>query len=136
MNSKSPISFVLDAVALLAVLAHPGHILMYVHRDALPCRRGAIPIILGIYPYFIDIKNNLLSELGSRVVLPITEFMPSYHLKKLMPMVNIDDKQYLLMAALITSISIDKLTPDNLVGDVSHLRDDILSAIDFLITGI
>ncbi len=30
--------FILCVVAVLAALAHPGHILMYAPRDSLPCR--------------------------------------------------------------------------------------------------
>ncbi|PVZ82490.1 hypothetical protein C9426_29620 [Serratia sp. S1B] len=44
------IPFILQVAWVLAVLAHPSHIVSYAPRDSLICRLQAIRMILGIYP--------------------------------------------------------------------------------------
>ncbi len=87
------------------------------------------------YPYFVDIQNNLLDSLTTRLVVPLT---PVKHLAnpitKLCPLVSVENEQFVLLTHQMTTVPFSALqTP---VGSLEDLRDDIISAVDFLLTGI
>jgi toxin CcdB len=88
------------------------------------------------YPYIVDVQDALLSELNSRVVIPLT---PLFNLEKsypknLCPKITIEGKEYSLLTHQMSSISRRVLI--NYGGSLAHNRAEIISAIDFLITGI
>ena len=88
------------------------------------------------YPYIVDVQDALLNELNSRVVIPLT---PLFNLEKsypknLCPKIIIEGNEYSLLTHQMTSIS--KRALINSEGSLTHNRDEIISAIDFLITGI
>lgn len=88
------------------------------------------------YPYFIDIQNSLLNTLNSRVVIPLTPINKSdkNYPDNLCPVININNKKFALLTHQLTSVSASflKKKEDSLVTS----RDDIVAAIDFLVTGI
>ncbi len=88
------------------------------------------------YPYIVDVQDVLLNELNSRVVIPLT---PLFNLEKsypknLCPKITIKGKEYWLLTHQMSSISRRAL--NNYEGSLTHNRAEIISAIDFLITGI
>lgn len=92
------------------------------------------------YPYFVDVQNELLDGLSSRVVIPIialetsTSAQPRTYPQSLCPVVEIGSKQFVLMTHQMTSVPIRMLKTEQ--GSLAQYRDVIVSAIDFLVTGI
>lgn len=88
------------------------------------------------YPYFVDIQNGLLEALNSRVVIPLTPVSQSdkSYPSTLCPTIKIKNKKYALLTHQLTSVSTSFLKKNE--GSLSTSRDEIVGAIDFLVTGI
>jgi toxin CcdB len=88
------------------------------------------------YPYIVDVQDALLNELNSRVVIPLTPLsnLETSYPKNLCPKITIEGKEYSLLTHQMSSISRRALS--NYEGSLTHNRTEIISAIDFLITGI
>lgn len=88
------------------------------------------------YPYFIDVQNDLLDALNSRLVIPLT---PRARTDKpypdnLCPTLRIAGKDFALLTHQMTSIPVSFLKKKE--EPLYSYRNEIVSAIDFLITGI
>ena len=88
------------------------------------------------YPYFVDVQNNLLSDLNSRLVIPLT---PSNKVndkvaRKLCPIINIDGDEFVLVTNQMTTVPKSILKSE--VDTLESYRYQIIDAIDMLITGI
>ena len=88
------------------------------------------------YPYFIDVQNDLLDDLNSRVVIPLSaqETLNNLNAKKLCPTIKIDEGVFVLLTHQITSVPCSALKSE--VASLDHYRYEILDAIDLLLTGI
>jgi|TARA_B110000902_G_C14293723_1_gene582224 toxin CcdB len=88
------------------------------------------------YPYFVDIQNDLIDTLNSRVVIPLTPSSKSAksYPSTLCPIIKIKNQNYSLLTHQLTSVSKNFLK--NNQGSLVASRDDIVAAIDFLVTGI
>ena len=88
------------------------------------------------YPYFLNIQNDLLDELNSRVVVPFSTPASVKHrdVKKLCPVVMIEGKEFILLTHQITAVPKSILNKE--VTDITSSRSEIITAIDLLITGI
>ncbi|ALS35089.1 hypothetical protein PTRA_b0644 [Pseudoalteromonas translucida KMM 520] len=88
------------------------------------------------YPFIIDIQNALISDITTRIVIPLGKFnhFRSEQMDGLTPLIKYEDEQYVLLTPQIASMP-SKLLKDP-VGSVVSLRDEIIAAIDFAITGI
>ena len=82
-------------------------------------------------PYFIDIQHNIVSELPTRIVIPLYQNIKK--IKKLHQTFTIEGQPLILATQRIVSV------PKYLLGDkvtnLSQHRDEIIASIDFLITG-
>lgn len=89
-----------------------------------------------IYPYLVDVQNDFFDELNSRVVIPLSPHntLNQTNAKKLCPIINVNDEQYVLLTHQMTSIP--KTMLKKKVTSLESLRYEILGAIDFLITSI
>lgn len=88
------------------------------------------------YPYFLDIQSDLVSALNSRVVIPV---VPAHKLEtpapeRLCPTIQIDGIEHALLTHQLTSAPTSILKKP--VESIEAFRDEIINAIDFLITGI
>ena len=87
------------------------------------------------YPYFVDIQNSLLDSLNTRLVIPLT---PSKYLaeniSKLCPVTEVDNESFFLLTQQMTNVPVSALQASK--GSLVHLRDEIIAAVDFLVTGI
>lgn len=88
------------------------------------------------YPYFVDIQNGLLDALNTRVVIPLT---PANNVDRsypdnLCPIVKIKNKNFALLSHQLTSVSVSFLKQKE--SSLASSREDIVAAIDFLVTGI
>ena len=88
------------------------------------------------YPLLVDIQSDLLSELQTRVVVPLTKSaaLRKKPIRDLTPVVIVDGSQYLLLVPQLAGISVSELGP--VVGSVAAQRDEIIAAMDFLVTGV
>ena len=88
------------------------------------------------YPYFVDIQNSLLSDLNSRVVIPLSPYpaLNKNEAKKLCPVIHLADGDYVLLTHQITSIP--KSILKTKVTSIENGRYEILAAVDMLISGI
>ena len=88
------------------------------------------------YPYFIDVQNDLLSDLNSRLVIPLTtlEKLDNTDVKRLCPVVHIEMGDFVLLTHQMTSVPASILKTE--VTSVEEFRYEILGAIDMLISGI
>ncbi|MFN3606555.1 MAG: CcdB family protein [Cypionkella sp.] len=88
------------------------------------------------YPYFVDVQSELLSTLNTRLVIPLTPLgllekkAPSH----LCPTIPIEQGDFVALTQQMTSVPTKILAEP--VADLSTFRDEIIAAIDFLITGI
>lgn len=87
-------------------------------------------------PFLLDIQSDLIAELGTRVVVPLytAAAMKGKVLKTLTPIFNIEGKQYVMVTPQLAGIAKKQL--GNQVADLSAQRDEIIAALDLLITGI
>ncbi|PWQ94600.1 CcdB family protein [Leucothrix arctica] len=88
------------------------------------------------YPYILDVQNSVIDELSTRIVIPLGRLndFGSQQMKTLSPVVEHDGEKFVLLTSQITSIPLRLLKKP--VGSLSVMRSEIVSAIDFAITGI
>ena len=88
------------------------------------------------YPFIVDVQSDIISDLATRIVVPLgrkADFN-SRHLNRLAPTIEYKEEELLLLVPQVASIPAKALK--NPIGSLSHLRDDIVAALDFAITGI
>lgn len=88
------------------------------------------------YPYLVDIQSSLLTDLATRIVIPLGKHsaIGSQSMRGLTPEISFDDEQLLLMTPQISSVPEKHLKHP--VGSLSHFREQIVGALDLAITGI
>jgi len=88
------------------------------------------------YPYFVDVQNELLDVLNSRLVIPLTPVARSDkpYPEHLCPIFKISGKDHALLTHQMASVSV-ALLKEKKSSFVQH-RNEIVAAIDFLVTGI
>lgn len=88
------------------------------------------------YPYILELQHDVISEIATRIVVPLADikYMGSEELKGLTPKISYGDKELLILIPQIASMKTKSLKKP--IGSLTHLRDEIISALDFAITGI
>jgi toxin CcdB len=87
------------------------------------------------YPYFVDIQNDLVDSLNTRLVIPLTSSKSlGKNIEKLCPTITLDGEAFILLTHQMTNVPVTALK--NAKGSLQHLRSEIISAVDFLVTGI
>jgi toxin CcdB len=89
-----------------------------------------------VYPYLIDVQSTLLDGLGTRIVIPLAnkDKFGKGIIKNLNLIISIKKKEYILLTQQMAGVPISQIGTS--ICDCLPKRQDILSAIDFLITGI
>ncbi len=90
----------------------------------------------SLYPYLIDIQSDTLRNLQTTVVIPLIakKDYTSKSLSNLHPLFIISGESYIGLTTLIAGI--DKNALGDKTTSLSHHRDSIIAALDFMITGI
>jgi toxin CcdB len=90
----------------------------------------------ALYAYLVDIQSNLLFDLRTTVVIPLTPAKDYVEkpIENLHPIFDISRQQYLLMTTLIAGI--DRSSLGKKVFSLEESRDEIIASLDFMITGI
>jgi toxin CcdB len=88
------------------------------------------------FPYLVDVQSSYLEELATRIVIPLSKasLFKDIAMKGLTPEVAFQDENLLLLTPQISAISKKRLKAP--IGSLSHMRDDLLNALDFAIFGI
>jgi toxin CcdB len=88
------------------------------------------------YPFLIDVQSDLLSNLDTRLVIPLMRNpeLRRHLIKNLNPIVRIGEYEYSAMTQQMAAIP--KSVLGSIVDQVQFSRIEILNSIDFLITGI
>ena len=84
----------------------------------------------------MDVQSELLDSLNSRLVIPLTplELLGPKAPSHLCPTISISEGDFVLLTHQMASVPVKLLSIP--VEDLSTFRDEIITAIDFLITGI
>ncbi len=87
------------------------------------------------FPYIVDIQSPLISELSTRIVIPLGKLshFNNEKMKGLTPELEYEGESLLLLTPMIASMSVKALKKP--IGTLEHIRDDIIAALDFAITG-
>lgn len=88
------------------------------------------------YPYLLDIQSNLLSELKTTVVIPLSpaNIMAPMRISRLNPSVALNDETLLAITQDIAGIGRNQLGTQ--AYDLSIYRSEIIAAVDFVLSGI
>ena len=82
-------------------------------------------------PYLLDIQNDILKNLSSRVVIPL--LISKEAINFLNPKFEINEIDVILSTAELASIPMEIL--GNKVCSLKDKREEIIGAVDFLVTG-
>lgn len=89
------------------------------------------------YPLLLNVQSDLISETGTRVVVPMVPVERGRHppaITSLAPVIKVNEKAYVLIVPLLAAADISDL--GKLEADLSHERAAIMAALDLLISGI
>lgn len=94
------------------------------------------PATRAQYPYLLDIQSDLLSELRTTVVIPVTpsKLAAPMSLTRLNPTIVIDGKNFTVMTQEIAGVDRNQLGTQ--AYDLSSYRSEIIAALDFIRSGI
>lgn len=86
-------------------------------------------------PYLVDVQSDLLSDLDSRVVIPLytKKSLSTKPMTRLTPELQLEGKKFILMTPQMAGISVKELGEP--VCEITKNRNEIISSIDLLITG-
>lgn len=89
----------------------------------------------GEIPFLLDVQSDLLSELRTRVVIPLylKSSLSGKLMTKLSPEVQVEGKKLVLMTPQLAGISVKDLGEP--VGSLAEHRGEIIAALDLLFTG-
>ena len=82
-------------------------------------------------PYLLDIQNDILKNLHTRVVVPLVTNQKK--ITHLMPSFIIEDREVLMLTSQLAGVSTEILGKK--VCNLENRRNEIVSAIDFMVTG-
>lgn len=87
------------------------------------------------YPYLLDVQSDIIDDLNTRLVIPLLPLnaFRGKQPQRLCPVLEIEDAEYLVMTHEMASIRQSLLGAE--VVNVSHHRNAIKDAIDFLVDG-
>jgi toxin CcdB len=88
-----------------------------------------------LYPLLLDIQADLLADLQTRIVIPLTQSRPLLKrpLSILMPIIRITGEEYVLVTPELAGIAKSALGAQ--IANVGAQRGTIISALDLLVTG-
>lgn len=100
-----------------------------VHKNTNPATKSTIP-------YLLDVQSNLIDALSTRVVVPLypVTALKRAALSTLTPVLEVDGESFVMMTPQLAGVSCKAL--GSAVTDLSAFREQIMAALDFLMTGI
>ena len=97
--------------------------------------RNKNPRSKAIFPLLLDVQSDLLDDLQTRVVIPLTKTagLAKNPVSQLTPTLDFEGDAYVLMTPQLAGIARAELGPA--IGNLAGYRDTVLAALDFLLTG-
>lgn len=94
------------------------------------------PATRAQYPYLLDIQSDLLSELRTTVVIPMTpsKLAAAMSLTRLNPNIVINGKSFTVMTQELAGVDRKQLGAQ--ASNLSSYRTEIVAALDFVLSGI
>jgi toxin CcdB len=88
------------------------------------------------YSLILDVQSSLIADLSTRLVIPLgkLEHFNGEKLSRLTPEIEHDGEKLLVLTPQLSSMPKKLLKKP--VGSLEHIRDEIVAAIDFAITGV
>ncbi|MGH8224965.1 MAG: CcdB family protein [Gammaproteobacteria bacterium] len=88
------------------------------------------------FPLLLDIQSDLIGALDTRVVVPLrpASSVDSKHIEVLTPIFEIAGRRYVMLTPQLAGIHKRELGEK--VDDLVRCRNEIIAALDLLITGI
>ena len=89
----------------------------------------------AVFPYLVDVQSNLLEELQTCIVIPLSKAPPltKRPVSHLMPILRFEGEGYVLMTPQLAGMARSDL--GSATGSLADRRDVIFAALDFLLTG-
>ncbi|MGH8201026.1 MAG: CcdB family protein [Steroidobacteraceae bacterium] len=89
----------------------------------------------GTFPLLVDVQSDLLEDLQTRVVIPLTRAaaLTRKPVDRLMPILKFENEPYVLVTPQLAGIGSKELGAAS--GSLAEHRGVILGAVDFLLTG-
>ena len=97
--------------------------------------RNKSPRSRTTFPFLVNVQSDLLDELQTRVVIPLTRAaaLTRNPVSNLMPTVKFEGEAYVLMTPQLAGVARSDLSPP--AGNLAGRRDAIVAAMDFLLSG-
>jgi toxin CcdB len=88
------------------------------------------------YPYLLNIQSEVLSELSTRIVLPMAREadLKANDMERLTPKVEYQGETLMVMTPQVAAVSRKILAEP--VGSLAHMRAEIIGALDFAVGGV
>ena len=98
--------------------------------------RNRNPQTRSTVPFLLDVQNDLLDDLETRVVVPLCPIsaMKGKALRTLMPVLAIEGESFVMLTPQMAGVPKSELGAP--VARLEQHRFEIIAAIDFLLTGI
>ncbi len=88
------------------------------------------------YPFLLDIQADLLRDLATRVVAPLTPVkrLAGKPITRLNPVVVVDGAEHAILFQDLAALPVTAI--GHAVGNLRSRRDDLIAALDLLFTGV
>jgi len=88
------------------------------------------------FPYLVDIQNAIISDIATRVVIPLgkANLFNNEYIDKLTPEIEYKNEKLILLIPQMVSIPFKILKKP--IGTIEHLKEEIIDSLDFIFSGI
>jgi toxin CcdB len=88
------------------------------------------------YPFLVDLQADLLRDLATRVVAPLTAVtrLKGKPISRLNPVVEVEGTKYAVLFQELAALPVSAL--GDAAGSLRTRRDELIAALDLLFTGI
>ncbi|EBI9931024.1 plasmid maintenance protein CcdB [Salmonella enterica] len=88
-----------------------------------------------LWPFYLIIQNDYFDDLTTRLVVPLVSKNDlNLNKKRITPTVEVESREYYIFTPAITFLDSKKIVQKDFICNVSAYRNDIVSAIDAIIT--
>jgi len=90
----------------------------------------------SVYPLLVDIQHELLETLSTRLVVPLTPcaLYEGKAPQTMCPTIHLEQGAFIFMPQYMSSVPIQALGEK--VGSIDTFREEVIRAIDLLMTGV
>lgn len=87
------------------------------------------------FPYLLNVQNDLLKDINTRVVVPMcyASSIGNKKISNISPLFKINGRNCVMLTPQLAGISVADLGKP--ISNLSEFRSEIIAALDFLITG-